>query len=51
MDAVSKLAQPDLSDNFQDTVLRLSHLSDAASFVVDRLIASGGKKKDTSVLL
>jgi len=54
IEAVSRLAQPDLSDNgvAHERILRLSHLSDAATFVREALSETKVKKKsDTSVLL
>lgn len=51
IDAVSRLAQPSFDDNFQENLLRISHLSDAAAFVVDSLTEGKGKRPDTSVLL
>eukprot|EP01127_Copromyxa_protea_P018212 TRINITY_DN5676_c0_g1_i1.p1 TRINITY_DN5676_c0_g1~~TRINITY_DN5676_c0_g1_i1.p1 ORF type:complete len:461 (-),score=90.58 TRINITY_DN5676_c0_g1_i1:22-1404(-) len=51
IDAISKLPQPSFGDDFQENILRLSHLSDAAAFVTEGVSETKPKKPDSSVLL
>lgn len=51
LEAVSRFPQPSVTAGMEDAVLRLTHLHDAAKFVVESMDDPKKKKQDSSVLL